>query len=158
VRKSYILENGLHESNSSFSRLNEFVFSLFDVESGRQLRMSTDGNSLPRLFLPCRSGCFQSTSSAFVHGLDKKAHAARALSSSSRAVLTVALAFIAKPIDVERVACQGVRNRSTIKLSCCNRASPTWNQLLPVNQATEADLLHGCSVDCQGSPKPISTS
>lgn len=56
-------------------------------------------------------------------------YAARALSSSSRAVLTVALAFIANPIEVDRVACQGVRNRSTMILSCCNRASPTWNQL-----------------------------
>jgi hypothetical protein len=125
TRESYILKNGLHESNSSFGRLNKLVLGLFDVESECQLRLSIGWISLPRLLLPCWSGCLQSVSLAFESELDQTAYAARALSSSSRAVLTVALAFIAKPIDVERVACQGVRNRSTIKLSCCNRASPT---------------------------------
>lgn len=32
---------------------------------------------------------------------------------------------MARPIEVERVACQGVRNRSTIRVSCDNLASPT---------------------------------
>lgn len=34
---------------------------------------------------------------------------------------------MARPMEVERVACQGVRNRSTIKVSCDNLASPTWD-------------------------------
>jgi len=83
-------------------------------------------DSLPGLFLPGRLCGFQT-----VHQLTAsmfgavRAYAARALSNSSLAVLTLALAFIANPIEVDRVACQGVRNRSTIKLSCANRASPT---------------------------------
>jgi hypothetical protein len=53
-RGSYILENGLHEPNSSFGRLNEFVFSLFDVKSGRQLCCQLTG--LAYLDCSCLAG------------------------------------------------------------------------------------------------------
>lgn len=50
-------------------------------------------------------------------GLEGQTYAARAESSSNRAVLTFARAFMAKPIEVDRVACQGVTKRSAMMLS-----------------------------------------
>ena len=54
-------------------------------------------------------------------------YAARAESSSRRAVLTLARAFMASPMEVLRVADQGVTNRSAMIESWSKRASPTWS-------------------------------
>lgn len=35
---AYVFENGLHESDSGFGRLDKLVFGLLNVESGCQLR------------------------------------------------------------------------------------------------------------------------
>lgn len=51
--------------------------------------------------------------------------APRAESSSRRDVLTFPRALSARPIEVDRVACQGVTKRSAMSLSCARRASPT---------------------------------
>jgi hypothetical protein len=58
---AYVLEDGLHESDSGFGRLNKLVFGLFDVKSGISLGLRRGFGSLPGLFLSGRLSGFQST-------------------------------------------------------------------------------------------------
>lgn len=97
---TYVLQNGLHKSDSNFSFLHQIVFCVLDFETG--------------LFLFSGVGILESNKRVSYAYVDKhgKTYDCFAASNSNLLTLTACLAFIATAMEAFKVVCQGCKKLS----------------------------------------------